>query len=110
MGASEADQAIPFVSNSENETVRNTIDHSVGAISGFAVIKTVVGNDGENLEIDPARQRYAMLCEIDGFLGRIETSRLLYIQFVGVEVKPGQGCRQRCHVIIPSRQLSVQPL
>jgi hypothetical protein len=31
-----------------------------------------------------------MLCEIDGLLGRIEISHLLYIQFVWVSVKPGK--------------------
>jgi hypothetical protein len=49
------------------------------------------------------------ICDVvneDGFLGRIEFSHLLYIQFVCVSVKPGQGC----HVIIASRQYSVQPL
>jgi hypothetical protein len=61
MGASEAYRAISFVANGEDETVRNTIDDSVCAISGFAVVETIVPDDGENLEIDPARQRYAML-------------------------------------------------
>jgi len=36
----------------------------------------------KNFEIDPAHERNAMLCKIDGFLGRIEVSHLLYIRFV----------------------------
>jgi hypothetical protein len=59
--ASKADRAILFVANSEDETVRNTINDSVCAISGLAVIETIIPDDRENIEIDPARERYAML-------------------------------------------------
>jgi hypothetical protein len=61
MRASEADRAISFVANGEDKTMRNTIDDTVCAISGLTVIEPIIPDDGENLEIDPARQRYAML-------------------------------------------------
>jgi hypothetical protein len=59
--ASKADRAILFVANSEHETVRNTINDPVCAISGLAIIETIISDDRENIEIDPARERYAML-------------------------------------------------
>jgi hypothetical protein len=62
MGAPEADRAISFVAYGEDETVGNIIDNAVCAVSGFAVVEAIIPDDGENLEIDPARQRYAMLC------------------------------------------------
>jgi hypothetical protein len=91
MRAPEADRAISFVANGEDETVRNAIDDSVRAISGFAVVEPVVSDDRENLEIDPARERDTVLRKIDGLLGRIEISLLSYIQFVRVAVKPDRG-------------------
>jgi hypothetical protein len=91
MGASEADRAIAFITNGEDQTIRNTVDHSVCAISRFAVVEPIVSDDGKNVEIDPARERDAVLRKVDGFLGRIEVSHLLYIRFVGASVKPGRG-------------------
>src|SRR6202171_6037332 len=35
MGTSQADRAVSIVANGEDETARNPVDHSVGAISGF---------------------------------------------------------------------------
>jgi hypothetical protein len=61
MCASEADRAISFVANGEDKTVRNTTDDAVCAISRFAVVEPIVPDDGENLEIDPARERNTVL-------------------------------------------------
>jgi hypothetical protein len=91
MRASKADRPHLFISISESQAIRDTINEAIGAIADFAIVAAVVHKGHLDIQIDPARQRYAMLCEIDGFLGRIEISRLLYIQFVGVEVKPGRG-------------------
>jgi hypothetical protein len=55
MCASEANWSILFVPNGEHETVRNPIDDAIGAISGLAVLETIVPDDGENVEVDPAR-------------------------------------------------------
>jgi hypothetical protein len=46
VGASEADWAISVIANGEDETMRNTIDGSVRAISGFAVVEPIVPDDG----------------------------------------------------------------
>jgi hypothetical protein len=71
--------------------IRQYATSSIGAIADFAVVVAVVHKGHLHIEIDPSRQRYAVLCEIDGLLGRIEISRLLYIQFVRASVKPGKG-------------------
>jgi NIPSNAP len=63
-----------FVANGEDETIRHAINQSVRAKSGLAIVKTIVSDDRENIEIDPARERHAVLRQVDRFLGRIEVN------------------------------------
>jgi hypothetical protein len=61
MRAPKTDRALSFVPNRKNKTMRNAIDDSVGAVSGLAVIETIVPDDRDDVEINPACKRYAML-------------------------------------------------
>jgi predicted anti-sigma-YlaC factor YlaD len=71
--------------------MRLAIEQSVSAKARLAVFETVVTDDRQNIEIDPARERHTMLRNIDSFLRRIETDRLLYIQFDRAPVKLSPG-------------------
>jgi hypothetical protein len=59
--SSKADRVVLFVADGEDKTIPNTIDRPICAISELAVVETIVFDNRENLEIDPARERYAML-------------------------------------------------
>jgi hypothetical protein len=86
--------------------MRLAVEQSVRPKTRLAIIEPVVTDDSQNFEIDPARERYAVFREIGGFLGRIEISHLLYIQYTRSSVKPWHGS----HVRIASRHLKQHPL
>ena len=89
--AAQADRPVSLVTNRENQAMRDALDQSVCAISRFAVFETIVADNRQNVEIDPARKRYAVPCKTDRFLGRIEVRRLSYIQSDCATVKTGRG-------------------
>jgi hypothetical protein len=91
MRASKADRPHLFISISESQAIRHTVNEAIGAIADFAIVVAVVQKGHPDIKIDPAGERNAVLGTIDGFLGRIEVGRLLYIQFVCASVKPGRG-------------------
>jgi hypothetical protein len=103
MRASKTDWAVLFVANRENEAMRHTINESIRPKSGLAIVEPVVPDDCENIEINPARQRYAMLRKIDGFLGRIEVTVYTICWYSG---QAWHGC----HIVSPSRQHVFQPV
>jgi hypothetical protein len=72
MCASKTDRPISLIANSENQAISSAVDIIVSAISRFAVVKAIVRDDSEILKINPARERYTMLRQIDRFFGRVE--------------------------------------
>jgi len=91
MRASKADRPVLIVANRKNQTICETVDQPVCPIPRLAVVETIVIDNRQRVEINSARERYVMLREVDGFLGRVEISHLLYIQSVRAQVKPGAG-------------------
>jgi hypothetical protein len=89
--ASKADWPHLSISAGEDQAICGSVNEAVSAIADLVVVVAVVHKRDLDIEIDPVRERYTMLWEIDGFLGRIEVSLLLYIQFVCFSLKPGRG-------------------
>jgi len=56
MCAPKTDWAVLFVANCENEAMRQATNEAIRPKSGLAIVKTIVPDYGENIEIDPARQ------------------------------------------------------
>jgi hypothetical protein len=61
MSASQTDRPVASITDREDQTIGQTVDRPVGAIARFAIRKTIVGDDRQNIEIDPSCQRYAVL-------------------------------------------------
>jgi len=59
--------------------VRDAIDESERAISGFTMVKRFGLDDCTGVQINPARERYAMLRQIDRIFVRIEVSHFYCI-------------------------------
>jgi hypothetical protein len=70
--ASKADGPDSSIPVGKHQTVNETIDISVAAISDFSIVATAVYESDLHIDIDPSRERYAMLRQIDGFFDRIE--------------------------------------
>jgi hypothetical protein len=56
MCASKADWPVSLIANCENQAIRSAVDITISAISGFAVIKTIVLDNGELIQIGSARE------------------------------------------------------
>jgi hypothetical protein len=91
VSASKTYRPYLFVSRSEGQEIRNTIDKAESPIANLTIVAAVVHESHLDIEIDPARERHTVLRQIDRILGRVEISHCLYIQFVGVSVKRGKG-------------------
>ena len=87
MRASKADRPVLIVANRKNQTICETVDQPVCPIPRLAVVETIVIDNRQRVEINSARERYVMLREVDGFLGRVEISHLSYIRFDSGVVK-----------------------
>jgi hypothetical protein len=61
MRASKADRLHLFISISESQTIRDTVNEATSAIADFAVVAAVVHKGHLDIEIDPARERNAVL-------------------------------------------------
>jgi len=59
--APKADRPHLFISISENQAIRDTVNEAIGAIVDFAVVAAVVHKGHLDIEIDPARERNAVL-------------------------------------------------
>jgi hypothetical protein len=90
--ASKADRAVSFVADGEDKTMRNTIDNSICAISGFAVIETIVPDYRENIEID---QRASDMRCFDRLIASLAGSKSVIIVYT-ICVRMGQAGQVPC--------------
>jgi hypothetical protein len=60
MRASKADRPVLPIADREDEAIGEAVDQSVTAITRFAVFETIVVDHCEDIEVDPARQRYTV--------------------------------------------------
>jgi hypothetical protein len=91
MRAPQADRPVLLVPDRKNQAMCGAVDQSVCPITGLTVVEAIVINDRQYDELDPSRERYVMLREVDRFLGWVEINHLSYIQFVREPVKRGAG-------------------
>jgi flavin-binding protein dodecin len=56
MCASKADRPVSLVANSEDQAISGAVDKAVSAISRFAVIETIVRENGKVLEIESSER------------------------------------------------------
>jgi hypothetical protein len=70
--ASKADRSHPSITVGKHQTVSETVDVSIAAVSDFSIIVAAVYERGFHIDIGPAGERYAMLRQIDRFFGRVE--------------------------------------
>src|ERR1700678_4230339 len=58
MRTSKADRPVLPIADREDEAIGEAVDQSVTAITRFAVFETIIVDHCEDIEVDPARQRY----------------------------------------------------
>jgi hypothetical protein len=70
--ASKADRPHLPITIGKHQAVSETVDVSITAVSDFSIIAAVVYERNFHIDIDPTRERYAVLRQIDRFFGRVE--------------------------------------
>jgi hypothetical protein len=70
--ASKADRPHPSITVGKHQTVSETVDVSIAAVSDFSIIVAAVHERNLHIDINPSRERYAMLRQIYRFFGRVE--------------------------------------
>jgi hypothetical protein len=59
--ASKADRPHQSITVGKNQTVRETVEVSITAVSDFSIIIAAIYDRNFHIDINPSRKRYAML-------------------------------------------------
>jgi hypothetical protein len=70
--ASKANRPHPPVAVGKHQTVSDTFDVPITAISDFSIVVAAVYDRDFHIKIDPAGERYTMLRQIDRFFDEVE--------------------------------------